>query len=78
MPVLASDTPIHREVGKDNINYFSIDGSEPLERILKSIEDGTRELHIANRDSIHVPTWDESARELLEKSTHLAKMATSS
>ena len=72
LPVLASDTPIHREVGKDNISYFNIDSNEPLERILGSIEDGTRELQAIDRDSIHIPTWDESARELLEKSIHLA------
>ncbi len=72
LPVLASDTPIHREVGKDNIDYFNIDNSEPLERILTTIENDTRELHTVDMGSISIPTWDESARELLEKSIHLA------
>ncbi|SFV50745.1 mannosyltransferase [hydrothermal vent metagenome] len=74
LPVLASDTPIHREVGKENVDYFNIDSSEPLERILGAIENGVRELHTIDKDSITTPTWDESARELLEKSTHLAEM----
>jgi alpha-1,2-rhamnosyltransferase len=74
LPVLASDTPIHREVGKDNISYFNINSSEPLERILMTIEDGTRELPNVDRDSITIPTWDESARELLVKCIHLAEI----
>lgn len=72
LPVLASDTPIHREVGKDNIDYFNIDNSEPLERILDAIENDTRELRTVDMGSISISTWDESARELLEKSIHLA------
>jgi len=36
LPVMASDTPIHREVGQDKIGYFSLD--DPLDLVAK-IED---------------------------------------
>lgn len=72
LPVLASDTPIHREVGKENIDYFSIEDCNQLVDILREIEDEKRELKHIEKESIVVPTWDESAKEVFEKTILLS------
>jgi alpha-1,2-rhamnosyltransferase len=67
LPVMASDTPIHREVGQGKIGYFSLEN--PLD-LMKKIED------IENKGipkSLHVEKdyqwidWYESSEMLLDK-----------
>lgn len=72
LPVLASDTPIHREVGGDNIDYFDIDDSNQLVGILSDIEDEKKELKYIVQENIVIPTWDESAKEVFEKTILLS------
>ncbi|MEA3491168.1 MAG: glycosyltransferase family 1 protein [Campylobacterota bacterium] len=67
LPVLASDTPIHREVGRDNITYFDIEQQSALVETLTDIEQGRSTLISVDRSGINIPTWDDSAKDLLEK-----------
>ena len=67
LPVVASDTPIHREVGGDKIIYFDLNGPDSLASLLSDIEKGNRSLKRIDRDSITIPSWDQSAKELLDK-----------
>lgn len=67
LPVLASDTPIHREVGRDNIDYFDIIDDESLVTIIESIENGSRSLKMLATDVVEILTWEQSARELVTK-----------
>ena len=67
LPVLASDTPVHREVGGTKIDYFDISDPEALISLIAAIEKEDRTLIGVAPDNISVPDWEESARELLEK-----------
>jgi glycosyltransferase involved in cell wall biosynthesis len=63
--VLASDTPIHREVGTDRVRYFRIDGgSEPLVeaiRLLDAVQVPTSEVET---EYSTIP-WSESYRKIV-------------
>jgi len=72
LPVLASDTPIHREVGKENILYFDLSQPDSLVSLISEIEKGERIPKEVNAESIAQPTWDQSAKELLEKTIAIA------
>ena len=66
LPVFASDIPIHREVGSNMIDYFSIDSADELVGKLIDIESGGKKLKAVNSESIHITTWKESAKELYD------------
>jgi alpha-1,2-rhamnosyltransferase len=63
-PVVASDTQIHREVGRDRCEYFSLDDVEALKRLIVTASQ-TPKPSIAGE--IEICSWRESARELLSK-----------
>jgi len=67
LPVLASDTPVHREVGGAQLHYFDIADPTALVSLVESIEKGNTKLANINPSTISIPNWEESARELLEK-----------
>ena len=67
LPVLASDTPIHREVGKEMIDYFDLTDPDSLSSLIGAIERGSVDLKRVDTEKIAIPTWDQSAGELLEK-----------
>ena len=67
LSVLASDTPIHHEVGKDMIEYFSLEDPRDLIQMIENIESGTRQLKKVDSENIHITTWKESAEEFLQK-----------
>lgn len=73
LPVLASDTEIHREVGGDSIDYFDLKQSTMLEEMLIDIERGNKNLKKVDGSNITIPTWDDSARELFEKTLLIAQ-----
>ncbi|ADR34776.1 glycosyl transferase group 1 [Sulfuricurvum kujiense DSM 16994] len=58
LPVLASDTPIHREIGRDKIEYFDLSDSEALVKViqakkLRSVEEFTwQDWHKSTKDLI--------------------------
>lgn len=58
--VLASDTPIHREVGQNRVRYFSINAS--CDSLIEAIEGVTTTgMAVANSNSAYRPTpWSES------------------
>lgn len=61
--VLASDTPIHREVGGSKISYFSLEEIDTLVAQLHATS-RTAGTAISPGQSL-IPTWEESARQLL-------------
>jgi len=66
LPVLASDTPIHREIGGDRIGYFQLNQPEDLAETIRTIE---RE---GLPDNLKIPadyrwlSWSESTVQLYE------------
>ncbi len=67
LPVLASDTPVHREVGGELVSYFDLSDPNALLLLISDIEAAKRELIQLNEKEIKIADWDESAQELLEK-----------
>ena len=67
LPVLASDTAIHREVGREEVTYFDVKDPDSLYTLIKGIEQNTLKLKIPNTSSKHIISWEESTLQLLEK-----------
>jgi alpha-1,2-rhamnosyltransferase len=64
-PVLASDIPVHREVGQDFAGYFSPQCPDELARLLeRQLTKGCLEKTTSPKDFIW-PTWQKSCDELL-------------
>jgi glycosyltransferase involved in cell wall biosynthesis len=61
LPVIASDIPVHREVGNDHATYIPLGDPDHLARTIRSIEDGSTTLHAPTPGTVHLPTWTESA-----------------
>ena len=72
LPVLASDTPIHREVGGENILYFDLAKPDSLVSLISDIEKGAMALKEIDTENIAQSTWDQSAGELLQKTIAIA------
>ncbi|NLE90948.1 MAG: glycosyltransferase family 4 protein [Elusimicrobia bacterium] len=67
LPVLASDIPVHREVGKGHCSYFNLNDPAGLAGIIGEIEK-TGSIPVAMNTSRYRPvTWKDSWLELLEK-----------
>lgn|GEM_PF-2364943 len=66
LPVLASDIPIHREVGEDMIEYFDLNNAEDLVNKIEFIEENGMSQKV-NTKAIKTKTWKESSAELLDK-----------
>ncbi len=67
LPVLASDTAIHREVGADNIGYFDLDDANDLANKINQIEqEGMPEQYLVDKDYKWM-SWLESSEMLLQK-----------
>jgi len=65
--VLASDIPIHREVGKQNISYFDLDDPRNLAHIITSAS------YIQPIKEINFTTWKQSSKELISKILKLSQ-----
>lgn len=61
LPAIASDIPVHREVGGDLATYIPLGDPAHLAGLLRSIEDGSTVLTAPAPGSVHLPTWAESA-----------------
>ena len=69
--VLASDTPVHREVGGTFCAYFPPDDARRLAALLAAVESG-RPFEGVRAAAEFTPTdWHDSTRELLERSLQL-------
>ena len=67
LPVLASDIPIHREVGQDKVDYFNLNNIDDLKNKLIEIEkNGIKKDKIPNSD-YRWKNWYESTEMLLNK-----------
>ena len=64
LPAIASDIPVHREVGGDLATYIPLGDPDHLAGLLRSIEDGSTVLTAPAPGSVHLPTWAESAAAL--------------
>ena len=67
LPVLASDTPVHREVGNNMIKYFSLDNHNELVGIIERIEEGIESLPMLYSEKLKLTTWEESAKDFFEQ-----------
>ena len=74
LPVLASNTPIHREVGGDSILYFDLSRTESLISLIGDIEAEKTALIEVDEEKIAQPTWEQSAEELLKKTIAIANL----
>ena len=64
LPAIASDIPVHREVGGDLTTYIPLGDPAHLAALLRSIEDGSTVLTAPAPGTVHLPTWAESAAAL--------------
>jgi alpha-1,2-rhamnosyltransferase len=64
LPAIASDIPVHREVGGDLASYVPLGDPYHLAGLLRSIENGSTVLTAPAPGSVHLPTWAESAAAL--------------
>ena len=67
LPVLASDTRIHNEVGGKSCDYFSLDNPTRLAERIEQIEQGLYHLPVINFKELKVVSWEESIRILITK-----------
>ena len=67
LPVLASDIPIHREVGQQFCTYFNQQSPDDLVRLISGIEATGQFPAVRRPDQFALPDWTSSAREFLEK-----------
>jgi len=65
LPVLASDIPVHREVGGAACIYFDIGSPKQLRAELTLLTDGRVDL--PQKATVTVVTWSESCRDLLSR-----------
>lgn len=65
LPVIASDTPIHREVGGEHCTYFDLSSAQNLSTVLSDVE--TSRLDLITPDNYQPSGWRESCLELLTK-----------
>lgn len=77
LPVLTSDIPVHREVGRDHCSYFDLDDPAGLAALICTLQDNQPLPHGSHADtrspeSFELPTWTASCREFLQKCLHLA------
>ncbi len=77
LPVLAGDTPIHREVGHDFCRYFDLSAASSLAALVEAAEH-RGDLPPKKAPSPFRPaTWAESCRDLVERTLELAAAADS-
>jgi len=67
LPVLASDIPIHREVGKEFCAYFDINDPACLAKIVIDIEKTGKMPKVRSSKEYKLITWQDSCRELFNQ-----------
>lgn len=75
LPVLASDTPIHREVAGDFAVYFDPADSGSLAGLIEAREDGTPLRPAKDPADYRATTWEESVTGLLAQCRDIARRA---
>ncbi len=72
LPVLASDTPIHREVGEDYCSYFDLDDAGSLASLILGIQRKGFPPSTKSPQDYPFATWTDCSRELLTKCLRLS------
>ena len=67
LPVMASDIPIHREIGNGHIDYFNINNSDDLTEKIIDIEKNGIPEYLKIKADFKWLTWYESTEELFRK-----------
>ncbi len=75
LPVLASDIPVHREVGGDMISYFKLDRVNSLVQLIEDIEQNGIPEQIRPRKGWQWLNWKQSSKQFLEKNVALCSVA---
>ena len=75
LPVLASDIPVHREVGGDMILYFGLDRVNSLVKLIEDIEQNGIPEHIRPRKGWQWLNWKQSTKQFMEKNVALCSVA---
>jgi alpha-1,2-rhamnosyltransferase len=71
LPVLASDIPIFREVGKEFCAYFDISKPPSLAKMIVDIEKEGKMPEVRKLEELQLSDWKDSCRELLNKAVSL-------
>lgn len=74
LPVLASDTPIHREVGGDDIGYFNLDNTDDLVSQLIKIEKESIPEHMIPKSDYKWQDWYTSTKILFDKTIKMSQV----
>jgi alpha-1,2-rhamnosyltransferase len=72
LPALASDTPIHREVGEEYCAYFDLNDPRSLAAMILHSEREGAPLAVKSAKDYPFATWTDSCRELLDKCLRLS------
>lgn len=67
LPVLVSDTPIHREIGADSVIYFDIEDAGDLANKISEVETGKRLLKDSVNFDLKKFTWKNSTDRLTQE-----------
>lgn len=70
LPVLASDIPIHREVGHDFCTYFELSDAATLARQIDGLERSGSLPAVAPAKDFHAVGWADSARDFVDQTVH--------
>jgi len=73
LPVMASDTPIHREVGGDQIGYFELTKPQDLANKILAIEENGVPEAFKPQPGYQWLSWRQSSQSLLEKVQQMAR-----
>ncbi len=73
LPVLASNIPVFREVGREFCTYFDLGQSASLANIIIDIEEKKKVLQVHRPEECKLTNWKDSCRELLSKAFALCE-----
>jgi alpha-1,2-rhamnosyltransferase len=73
--VLASDIPVHREVGGEYCRYFNLSSPQSLAKLILNYERNGHLPPAKPPDSFSWPDWKQSCRELIQKASDLAELS---
>lgn len=74
LPVIASDTKIHREVAGEFASYFDPTDASRLAALVEMHHEGRMASKVRDAAEFHPTQWAESARVLLKKCRQVARL----
>ncbi|GGK47094.1 glycosyltransferase WbpX [Salinarimonas ramus] len=73
LPVLASDTPVHREVGIDRVAYFALDDLDRLVDLIDGYEGDPSALDALRSPDVGPLSWAESTRHFFARVAEISE-----